>query len=77
MGADIIIKGREALITGQKALKASEVQAYDLRGGAALVVAGLTAEGETRITDCRHIFRGYEDICHDLKNLGAKIRREA
>ena len=77
MGADIIIKGREALITGQKALKAAQVQACDLRGGAALVVAGLAAEGETKVTDCHHILRGYEDICYDLKSLGAKIRREA
>ena len=76
MGADIIIKGREALITGQKALKAAQVQACDLRGGAALVVAGLAAEGETKVTDCHHILRGYEDICYDLKSLGAKIRRE-
>lgn len=77
MGADIIIKGREALITGQKALRAAQVQACDLRGGAALVVAGLAADGETRVTHCHHILRGYEDICYDLKSLGAKIRREA
>ena len=44
---------------------------------AALAVAGLRAEGDTMITDCCHIFRGYEDICGDLRNLGGRIRRES
>lgn len=77
MGAAIIIEGKEAQVTGQKGLSGAQVQACDLRGGAALVVAGLAAEGETRITECYHILRGYEDICRDLKVLGADIWREA
>lgn len=77
MGADIIIEGTRACITGRDFLTGTEVRACDLRGGAALAVAGLAARGETRITDCRHILRGYEDICRDLGSLGADIRREA
>lgn len=77
MGAEIIIEGSEARITGNGSLKGTAVRACDLRGGAALVVAGLRADGETRITDCHHIFRGYEDICRDLRNLGGSIRRES
>ncbi len=76
MGAEIIIEGKEAHVAGGYSLKGTDVQARDLRGGAALVVAGLAAEGVTRIGDCRHIFRGYEDICGDLGCLGADIRRE-
>ncbi len=76
MGAAIIIEGDEACITGRPGLRGAQVQARDLRGGAALAVAGLAAEGETRITDCHHIFRGYEDLCGDLQSLGAVIRRE-
>jgi len=76
MGADIIIEGTEARVMGQKALRGARVQACDLRGGAALVIAGLAAKGETRITDCHHIARGYEDICRDLRGLGANIRSE-
>ncbi len=76
MGAEIIIEGKEALVNGKGRLKGACVEAHDLRGGAALVTAGLGAEGETRVTCCHHIFRGYEDICRDLKNLGADIRRE-
>ena len=76
MGAAIIIEGDEACITGRPGLRGAQVQARDLRGGAALAIAGLAAEGETRITDCHHIFRGYEDLCGDLQSLGAVIRRE-
>ncbi|MCI8982351.1 MAG: UDP-N-acetylglucosamine 1-carboxyvinyltransferase [Hungatella sp.] len=76
MGAGIIIEGKEALVSGKRRLKGTRVRAHDLRGGAALVTAGLAADGETCITHCHHIFRGYEDICRDLKNLGADIRRE-
>lgn len=76
MGAEIIIEGTEACVTGKGFLKGAGVRACDLRGGAALAVAGLAAEGETRITDCGHIVRGYEDICGDLQRLGGIIRRE-
>lgn len=75
MGAAIIIEGKEAFVTGGQ-LQGACVHSCDLRGGAALVVAGLAAKGETKITDCHHIDRGYEDICKDLQSLGAVIRRE-
>lgn len=74
LDADIIIKGKRAAIHGLYPLKGDRVTATDLRGGAALVVAGLVCEGETRIYECHHIKRGYEDICRDLSSLGAVIR---
>lgn len=73
LGAHIIIKERTAQVLGQKALHGGEVKARDLRGGAALVTAALAAEGITRISGCAHIFRGYEDICRDLRQVGAQI----
>ncbi len=77
MGAAIIIEGKEAWVTGQRSLSGARVRACDLRGGAALTIAGLAAEGETKVTECYHILRGYEDICRDLRSLGADIWREA
>ena len=74
LGADIIIEDNRADIHGLYPLTGAEVAARDLRGGAALVVAGLASQGVTRITDCSHIERGYEDICRDLRSLGAVIR---
>lgn len=74
LGADIIIEENRAVIHGLYPLRGAAVKARDLRGGAALVVAGLASEGVTRITDCSHIERGYEDICRDLGSLGAVIR---
>lgn len=65
-----------AVVRGTYPLRGCTVEATDLRGGAALIVAGLAAEGTTTITDCRHILRGYEDICGDLRSLGAEIRSE-
>ena len=73
MGANIKVNGMNAIITGPSVLKGSEVIATDLRGGAALVLAGLTAEGMTTITDVEHILRGYENITTKLTNVGAKI----
>ncbi|MGN0486728.1 MAG: UDP-N-acetylglucosamine 1-carboxyvinyltransferase [Acutalibacteraceae bacterium] len=75
MGAEIKIEGRLALIDGVKELYAARVQAQDLRGGAALVIAGLCAVGETRVENVRHIDRGYERIDSVLQSLGAEIRR--
>lgn len=72
--ADIVIEGKRAVIHGLYPLKGNCVTATDLRGGAALVVAGLACEGVTEIRECHHIERGYEDICQDLSNLGAVIR---
>lgn len=73
MGADIIVEGRTAVIKGVRNLKGAEVCATDLRGGAALVIAGLRAEGLTIIDEPIYIQRGYEDICADLKAVGANI----
>ena len=75
MGADIECEGRTARINGVERLMGTYVQAKDLRGGAALAAAALGADGWTRISECEHIERGYEDICRDLRALGAQIRR--
>jgi len=74
MGASICAQGQCAVIEGVYPLKGATVHASDLRGGAALTVAALAAEGTTTIRDCHHIERGYEDICRDLAELGADIR---
>lgn len=73
MGAQIEVREREAHIEGRYPLTGTSVEARDLRGGAALVVAALAAEGMTEIGQCCHIVRGYEDICRDLTSLGARI----
>ncbi|CDF59008.1 UDP-N-acetylglucosamine 1-carboxyvinyltransferase [Thermobrachium celere] len=75
MGAKIKVEGRIAVIEGIDKLSGAEVAATDLRGGAALVVAGLVADGVTEITNIRHIDRGYEKIEYKLQKLGAKIKR--
>ena len=74
MGADIFVEGNAAIVNGGRRLHGAEVEATDLRGGAALVAAALAADGVTRIKKCYHIERGYEDICRDLKAVGADIR---
>ncbi|MCI8418973.1 MAG: UDP-N-acetylglucosamine 1-carboxyvinyltransferase [Oscillospiraceae bacterium] len=76
MGADISIADRVAVVTGVSSLFGAPVRATDLRGGAALMVAALTAQGETRISDVHHILRGYEDPVRDLRTLGAEARWE-
>ena len=75
MGADIRVEGRVAVVYGVPRLHAAQVKASDLRGGAALVVAALVAEGESRITGLHHIDRGYQDLEGALSGLGARIRR--
>lgn len=75
MGAVIKIEGRVALIDGVKKLYGAKVYSPDLRGGAALVVAGLAAQGSTSIYTVSHIDRGYEKIEESLKALGADIKR--
>ena len=75
MGADIRIEGRNSIIKGVKKLSAAPVMASDLRGGAALVLAGLIAEGTTEISRVYHIDRGYVKIEEKLRELGAHIRR--
>ena len=76
MGADIILSpdGRTSVIKGVKRLEGATVEATDLRGGAALILAGLAAEGKTVITNSGHVRRGYEEIEKDLAALGADIR---
>ena len=73
MGADIRLERRIAMVCGVETLYGAEVRSTDLRGGAALVVAALQAEGTTQIQDIHHILRGYEDIVGDLRALGGKI----
>lgn len=74
-GADIQVDGREAVINGVPLLKGCEVFASELRGGAALVIAGLMAKGKTILNNPNFIERGYEDICRDLRELGADIKK--
>ena len=76
MGADIHVMGNRAMICGVKQLKGTTVEARELRGGAALVLAGLVADGDTYVNHDSFIKRGYENICRDLKFLGAKINEE-
>jgi UDP-N-acetylglucosamine 1-carboxyvinyltransferase len=75
MGADIVIEGDSACITGRSSLQGAPVMASDLRASASLVIAGLVATGETRIDRIYHIDRGYENIEGKLQCLGADIRR--
>jgi len=76
LGADIEIKGKTAIIRPVKKFTGAEVKATDLRASAAMVIAGLVAEGETKIFSIYHLDRGYEHIDDKLINIGAKIRRE-
>ena len=73
MGADIVVNGKAVIINGVDKLKGASVMAPDLRAGAALVIAGLAAEGETTIGDIHYIERGYEGIETKLRGLGAEI----
>ncbi|MEY3017405.1 MAG: hypothetical protein RL336_540 [Pseudomonadota bacterium] len=75
MGANISIEGHTAIITGTESLKAAPVMASDLRASAALVIAGLVAEGNTIIDRIYHIDRGYECIEEKFQQLGATVRR--
>lgn len=75
LGADISVQGRTAIIRGVKKLRGANVEARDLRGGAALIIAGLAAEGETKISGVGYIDRGYEKIEQVLSKVGANIRR--
>ena len=75
MGANITTEGRSAVITGPAHLTGCTVRATDLRAGAAMILAGLVAEGATEICDIYHIDRGYEEIAAKLTRLGANIKR--
>jgi UDP-N-acetylglucosamine 1-carboxyvinyltransferase len=74
MGAEIQVDGRIAIIEGGRRLSGALVQACDLRAGAAMVIAGLCATGETVVEDIHYIERGYEDFVGKLNKLGADIR---
>ncbi len=74
MGADITIEGRAAIIKGTAHLSGAQVSATDLRAGAALVLAGLVAEGETILSGVSHIRRGYADLAGKLRSVGASIQ---
>ena len=74
MGANIRVNDRTAIITGKTKLKGEEVIATDLRAGAAMVIAGLLAEGTTTVNEIEHILRGYENIVEKLTNVGADIK---
>ncbi len=75
MGAEVQVEGKAAIITGIPKLKGAPVKADDLRAGAAMIISGLIAQGETIIEDIYHIDRGYEDIVAKLTALGADISR--
>ncbi|HSS09130.1 MAG TPA: UDP-N-acetylglucosamine 1-carboxyvinyltransferase, partial [Acidimicrobiales bacterium] len=77
MGADIRTEGHHAVVRGKERLSGAPVRASDIRAGAALVLAGLAAEGETIVADAHHIDRGYEDLPARLQALGANVTRVA
>ena len=76
MGANIMLEGPSAIVSGKKKLSGAPVMASDLRASAGLVLAGLVAEGETEVARVYHLDRGYENLVAKLQALGAKIRRE-
>ena len=73
MGAQIRVEGRTAVVEGVDHLTAASVQAYDLRAGAAMVIAALAADGVSEVSNVHYIERGYEDIIGKLRGIGAKI----
>jgi UDP-N-acetylglucosamine 1-carboxyvinyltransferase len=75
MGADIRNEGRHAVVRGVERLSGAPVRALDVRAGAALVLAGLAADGETVVFDPYHVDRGYSDFAGKLRALGAKVER--
>ena len=77
MAADIKIEGRVAIIKGKNRLEGASVEATDLRAGAALVLAAIAAEGESKISKIEHVDRGYEKLHVKLANLGANIVRKS
>ncbi|HXW38259.1 MAG TPA: UDP-N-acetylglucosamine 1-carboxyvinyltransferase [Acidimicrobiales bacterium] len=75
MGADIRTEGHHAVVRGVPRLSGAQVRSPDIRGGAALVLIGLVADGETVVTDAHHLDRGYEDFAATLRSLGADVER--
>ena len=76
MGANINVEGKTAVIQGVSKLYGAEVETKDLRGGAALILAGLVAEGTTQISGIHYLERGYEKLTEKLSIIGAKINKE-
>ena len=76
LGARVKVEGRVAVVEGVEQLSAAPVECTDLRGGAALVLAALTAQGETEITNLYHLERGYEALAESLQGVGAVLRVE-
>jgi len=74
MGAKITIEGKAAIIKGVKKLEGAKVKATDLRGGAAMVLAGISAKGITTIENIEYILRGYEKFDKKIKDLGIDIK---
>ena len=75
MGADILVNGKTAIVTGCEKLRGAEVSAHDLRAGAALIIAGLSAEGTTVVRNAHFVERGYENVVAKFTALGADITR--
>ena len=75
MGAEIEVTAQTAVIRGPTPLHGAEVNALDIRSGAAMILAGLTAEGDSLIRDAQHVDRGYEDFVDVLQQLGGRIER--
>ena len=73
MGADIHVEGKKAIIYGVSQLSSTTVQMMDLRGGAALLIAALAADGETELYNTEHVERGYDNISEKLISLGDNI----
>lgn len=74
LGADVLVSGREARVRGVERLRGAQLEATDLRGGAAMILAGLAAGGETLVRDEGHVRRGYEDLDVCLQSLGADLQ---
>ena len=75
MGANIEINGKTAVVTGVEKFQGAEVEAHDLRAGAALVIAGLSAEGTTLVRNIHFVERGYERLIEKMTALGADISK--
>lgn len=75
LGADVRTDGHHAIVRGRPKLSGAPVRATDIRAGAALVLAGLVADGLTTVSDVSHIDRGYQDFVDALTGLGASVRR--
>ena len=75
MGAQIDVQGGTAVVRGVPKLKGAQVMATDLRASVSLILAGLAAQGQTKVSRVYHLDRGYEKLVEKLKNVGAKVER--